>query len=601
MLGGMGWQVFQLGQEAERAKLSKAQWRVVLDGFKPFRFEAFSSLGIIAVSAMLGLIPPLLLRELVDHTIPSKNHTMLAWIIGAMVLLPILTGALGLLETWLDERLSQGVVLDWRLKLFAKLQSQSMAYFLEHKPGDLASRLNQDVNELGDLFSDVVVAISNNALVLLSTLAILTAMDHRLALLALAVVPAFVPPAWWVGKKRQAIAKEAANQRAELSAQVSEGMGINGFMMRRIFGDHSAERARYGEAARAFGRTLLRRSLTMRGFMVMLGLAAALGPTAVYGYGGLLAMQNQLTIGTIVAFVAYLPRLYGPVTSLATAHVNVMAAAAVYERLFQVLEAPLAVSDAPEARELGVAQGAIAFEGVSFGYREDKALFDGLSFQVKPGEFVAIAGPSGAGKTTIGYLLARFVDPKSGRITLDGHDLRDLSQASVQAQIGMVTQEPFLFHTTVRENLLLAKPTATDAELEAACKAARIHEVIAALPKGYATEVGERGYRFSGGERQRLAIARVLLKNAPILLLDEATSALDSLAEAAIQEALAEAMKGRTTVAIAHRLGTIAKADRIMVLEGGQVVEVGPHAELVAKGGLYAQMWAEQAGQPALV
>lgn len=595
MLGGMGWQVFQLGGEAERAQLTRAQWWAIARAFRPFWREALGVLALMSCVALMGLAPPLLLRQLVDQAIPQRDGQLLAWLVAGMVLVPLASGLLGLAQTWLDERLSQGVVLSWRLQLFEKLQAQSMAYFLEHKPGDLASRLNQDVNELGDLFEDVVVTLGNNLLVLGSTMAVLAAMDWRLAALAIAVVPGFVPPAWWVGKKRQAVTKAAAQQRSELSALVSEGMGINGFMMRRIFGDLAAERARYGEAARAFGRTLQRRSLVMRGFMVMLGLAASLGPTAVYGYGGHLAMQGALSLGTIVAFVAFLPRLYGPVTALASAHVNVMAAMAVFERLFQVLEAPVAVEDAPEARHLGRAEGAIAFEGVDFAYRADQPLFQGLSFTVRPGEFVALVGPSGAGKTTVGYLLARFVDPQGGRVLLDGQDLKALSQASVQAQLGMVTQEPFLFHTTVRENLLLAKPEASQEELEAACKAARIHELIAGLPQGYATEVGERGYRFSGGERQRLAIARVLLKDAPILLLDEATSALDSLAEAAIQEALAEAMKGRTTLAIAHRLGTIAKADRILVIEGGRLVEEGPHEALIAQGGLYARLWAEQA------
>ncbi|MEB3220637.1 MAG: ABC transporter ATP-binding protein [Candidatus Sericytochromatia bacterium] len=594
MIGGMGWHVLSLGEQAERATVSRAQIARIVGWFRPYWREAGAILGVIACAALLGLLSPLLLRQVLDVAIPGKDAWLLATLAVAMMVLPVVTGLLGILETWLDERLSQGVMLDVRRALFEALQAQAMDYFTANRPGDISSRLNNDVNDLSDIFSDTVVAFTNNVLILGSTAAVILAIDWRLGLLALGVVPLFIPPAWWVGKLRQQVVAEANRKRSDLHSLAQDTMSINGFLMRRVFGHLPEERARYTRLAEDFGRIAMRRMLLWRWFMLVLGLFSVLGPAIIYWFGGLRAIAGEVTIGTLVAFVAYLGRLYAPATALATMHVQVMSAFAVWERLFEILDAVPTVRDAPDARELPPIAGHLVFEDVAFRYRPDVPLLEGLSFEARPGQLVALVGPSGAGKTTVSYLVPRFADPSAGRITLDGHDLRDVTLASLQAQIATVTQEPFLFHTTIRENLLVARPDATEAELWAACRAAHMEAVIAALPEGLDTVVGERGYRLSGGERQRLALARVILKAPRVLILDEATSSLDSQSEAIIQAALQPLMAGRTTIAIAHRLSTIQGADLILVVEAGRIVERGTHGDLLALGGVYARLHREQ-------
>ncbi|MDB5097820.1 MAG: transporter [Cyanobacteria bacterium RYN_339] len=593
-MSGGGWHVLSYGQKAEKTTITREQFGRILGYFRPYWREAVFVLFVISCAAMLGLAPPLLLRMLLDQAIPLKDWHLLHMLCAAMMALPVVTGLLGVLETYLDERISQGVMLDLRVEIFRKLQAQSMEYFTTNRPGDISSRLNNDVNDLADIFSDTVVAITSNVLILVSTVAIIFTLDWHLAMLAIAIVPLFIPPAWWVGKLRQEIVKQAQEKRSDLHSLVQDTMSINGFLIRRIFGHLPEERARYAKAGREFGQIQMRRSLIWRWFALTLSLVGILGPTAIYWYGGDLAIRGVVTIGTIVAFVAYLGRLYGPMSALATIHVQVLSSFAVFERLFQVLDAVPTVRDQEAVKELPPVSGHLTFEHVGFRYREDRALLEDVSFEVKPGQFVALVGPSGAGKTSLTYLIPRFYDPTSGVIRLDGQDLKEVSLESLQAQVAMVTQEPFLFHTSLRENLLIAKPDATPEELESACKSAYIHDAIVSLPEGYDTVVGERGYRLSGGERQRLALARVILKGPRVLILDEATSSLDSQSEALIQQALAPLMQGRTTIAIAHRLSTILHADLILVLEAGRVVERGQHAELLAAGGLYARLYEEQ-------
>jgi ATP-binding cassette subfamily B protein len=595
MMGGMGWSVLNFGATTEKPQITWDKfWRIVAY-FRPYWREAIAILAVISVIAALGSIPPLLLRHLVDVALPTKDWSLLHLLALGMLTLPIVTGLLGILETYLDERLSQGVMLDLRTTLFARLQAQSMDYFTATRPGDISSRLNNDVNDLSDIFSDTVAAVTTNVLTVAFTLVIIFTLNWQLALLAMSIVPLFIPPAWWVGKLRHRITTAAQAKRSDLHTFVQDTMSINGFLMRRIFGHLQDERDRYATLSRDFGELQMKRMLIWRWFALTLSLVTILGPVAIYWFGGGLVIQGALTIGTLIAFVQYLQRLYGPMSALATVHVEVMASFAVFDRLFTVLDASPSVRDREGAQPLPPVTGHLRFEGVGFRYREDRALLSDITFEARPGQLVALVGPSGAGKSTLSYMIPRFYDPTEGAVRLDGHDLRDVTMESLQAQVAMVPQEPFLFHTTIRENLLVARPEASQAELEAACRSAYIHDAIASLPEGYDTVVGERGYRLSGGERQRLALARVILKSPRVLILDEATSSLDTQSEALIQQALTPIMARCTTVAIAHRLSTILHADLILVLDAGRIVERGTHGELLAAQGLYAKLWREQA------
>jgi ATP-binding cassette subfamily B protein len=561
---------------------------------KPYRFRLLLIFVCILASACLNLLPPLLVRAIIDDAVPNRNVQLLVLAAVGSVVVDLTARLIGVGQFSLNVRIGQGVMFDLRNQLYRHLQKQGLRFFTESKSGELMSRVTNDVNGIEGVVTGTLISIVTNITAIVSVMFVITRLNWQMAILSLGILPFFILPTRKVGRIRRELRRQAAERQGALTALMAETLSISGSLLMKAFVQEKYEAERFRERSAELRRLEIRQRTVGRWFFMTIGLFQSLGPAIIFLYGGWLAIQGEITIGTIVAFTAYLAKLYGPVSDLANVHVDTMTSLALFERLFQYLDLKPEIEDAPNAIVPPPAKGEIRFEHVSFGYVPQRLALDDVSFEAKPGQLVALVGPSGAGKTTTTYLLPRFYDPIGGRICIDGHDARSVSLSWLRSQIGSVTQETFLFHATVADNLRYARPTATEAEVEAACKAAYIHDFIVSLPDGYETMVGERGYRLSGGEKQRLAIARVLLKDPRILLLDEATSSLDSRSEALIQAALTPLLEGRTSLVIAHRLSTILAADLILVLDHGHLVERGTHAELLAHGGLYARLYNEQ-------
>jgi ATP-binding cassette subfamily B protein len=579
--------------------LDRRLWREALACFRPYRAVALLIALAILAGSLLSLAPPLFVRGLIDDAIPAGQATgsvqpLLIYVVG-LVLLPLAASLIGLGQDYLSTRVGQSIQSDLRNRLFRHLQTQSLRFFTTTRAGEITSRVSSDVAQIRWAVEDTLPEILSNLATVIGTLAVLLWMSWPLALAACATVPIFLLPARRVGRWRRKLSEQTQEQHAQMLALLSDVLNVGGYILMRLFNRSDEEARRF--AARNAELLRLRLKLVMAGqWMTMfVTLFGAVGPAVVYWYGGMLVIQGRLSIGAVVAFVAYLTALYRPVTRLAGVYTSIQEAMGVFQRIVAWLDQTPEVRDQPGAKDLGPVRGEIQFDHVAFRYNpEHRPALDGVSFTVLPGQLAALVGPSGAGKTTVTYLIPRFYDPQSGIIRIDGVDVRSATQQSLAAQVGMVTQDTYLFHDTVRANLEYARPGASLEELQVACRAAHIHDFIVRLPEGYETVVGERGVKLSGGERQRLAIARAILKDPRILILDEATSALDSTSERLIQEALAPLMRGRTTVAIAHRLSTILAADVILVLNEGRLVESGTHAELLNRGGLYALLYHEQ-------
>ena len=577
----------------------QANFRRIVRLFRPYKARLGVVSALIVFSAAVGVVSPFLLREVLDVAIPEENVGLLTVLVAGMVVIPIVTGILGVWQTLLSNQVGQSVMHDLRTQVYRHLQRLSLAFFTRTRTGEVQSRIANDIGGIETVVTSTATSVLSNVTTVLATIVAMVLLDWRLAVFALALLPLFVWLTKRVGAQRKKVTAERQASLADVSSIVQESLSVSGILLGKTMGRTDDLAERFAGESKRLADLEVRSRMTGRWMMASIQMTFAVMPALVYWFAGFSISRGSdtITIGTLVAFTTLQTRLFFPIGSLLGVQLEVQSSLALFDRIFEYLDHEIDIVEGE--RTLTRSRGEVALDSVWFRYDDAAWTLQDVSFTVPPGTKTALVGETGSGKTTCAYLVARLYDATRGAVSIDGVDVCELTFESLADTVGVVSQETYLFHASVRENLRFARPSATDDDIEAAARAAQIHELIATLPDDYDTMVGERGYRFSGGEKQRMAIARTILRNPPVLVLDEATSSLDTQTERLVQEALERLSEGRTTIAIAHRLSTVRDADQIVVLDRGRVVELGTYDELLAGGGRFAELVAGD--QPAVV